>query len=77
MCEVLRDRKFAAKSNGQDEILARYFSCRIAIVQVEFGETKEEAWRRHLATHPGDVNATVKVFNCLSIKVPNSEKGCP
>ncbi len=35
---------------------------REAIVHVQPGETKEEAWARHLFDNPLDVNAIVKIF---------------
>ena len=43
--------------------LNKYFSWKMAIVQVELGETAEEAWRRHLTEHPEDIAANIKVFN--------------
>ena len=35
---------------------------REAVVHVKPGESKEEAWARHLFLHPLDVNAVVKIF---------------
>jgi hypothetical protein len=43
--------------------LERYCQCRIAIIEVRPGETKEGAWSRHLAKHPEDSYANVKIFN--------------
>jgi hypothetical protein len=36
---------------------------KMAIVQVNPGETNAEAWKRHLKDHPYDADAMVKVFN--------------
>jgi hypothetical protein len=36
---------------------------KMAIVEVEVGESNNEAWQRHLQDHPHDVNAMIKVFN--------------
>ena len=56
---------------------AKYFSYRMAIIQVEPRETPEEAWHRHLADHPGDINATIKVFHRPSISAGDiGEKVC-
>ena len=43
--------------------LMRYFAYRMAIIQVKFGESHEEAWQRHLMEVPEDIYATIKVFN--------------
>jgi hypothetical protein len=36
---------------------------KMAVVQVQPGESNQEAWSRHLQDHPHDVNAMIKVFN--------------
>ena len=41
----------------------RYLNCRVAIVEIGPGETKEDAWARHLAGRPEDFYATIKIFN--------------
>lgn len=41
----------------------RYLYCRIAVIEIRPGETKEVAWSRHLANHPEDSNADIKIFN--------------
>jgi hypothetical protein len=41
----------------------RYLNCRVAIVDLGPGESKEEAWARHLAGHPEDFYADIKIFN--------------
>jgi hypothetical protein len=43
--------------------LRKYFYYRLAIIQVRVGETNEEAWQRHLMETPGDIYATIRVFN--------------
>ena len=51
------------------EIVEKYFYYRMAVVQMEPRESNEEAWDRHLAEHPGDVYANIKVFNRPAISV--------
>ena len=36
---------------------------KMAVVQVQRGESNNEAWNRHLKDHPYDANAMIKVFN--------------
>jgi hypothetical protein len=36
---------------------------KMAVVQVQPGESNNEAWNRHLKDHPHDVHAMIKVFN--------------
>lgn len=36
---------------------------KMAVVQVNPGETNKEAWNRHLKDHPYDADAMIKVFN--------------
>ncbi len=43
--------------------IEKYFHCRIAIVELGPGETKEDAWSRHLDGHPEDFYANIKIFN--------------
>lgn len=43
--------------------LEKIFDIRLAIIEVRPGETEEEAWSRHLAEHPGDLHANIRVFN--------------
>jgi hypothetical protein len=47
--------------------LGEYFNIRIAIIQLKTGETKEDAWSRHLSEHPEDSIATIKIFNQTNI----------
>jgi len=46
----------------QSEVM-KYFYYRMAVIQVRVGETKAEAWRRHLMEIPDDIYATIRVFN--------------
>jgi hypothetical protein len=46
----------------QSEVM-KYFDYRIAIIQVQAGESNDEAWQRHLTKTPKDMNATIRVFN--------------
>ncbi len=41
----------------------KYLNCRVAIIEIGYGETKEDAWARHLAGHPEDFYANIKIFN--------------
>ncbi|MFI5329536.1 MAG: hypothetical protein ACHQ2F_00655 [Desulfobaccales bacterium] len=43
--------------------LKDYFHVRLAIIEVRPGETREDAWIRHLADHPEAKYANVKIFN--------------
>jgi hypothetical protein len=69
----MRETRFSgpipANSHLPQEIMERYFYCRLAVVQMEPRESNEEAWDRHLAEHPGDVYANIKVFNHAAIPV--------
>jgi hypothetical protein len=46
-----------------NQTIEKLFSYRIAILNMNLGENKEEAWQRHLVEHPEDINATIRVFN--------------
>lgn len=41
------------------------FDYRLALVMVQQGETREQAWARHLSRYPEDGRAPIKIFNCL------------
>ena len=43
--------------------LSKLLNVRMAIVEVGIAETNEEAWLRHLSTHPEDHHANVRIFN--------------
>lgn len=36
---------------------------KMAVVEVQRGESNMQAWNRHLQDHPHDANAMIKVFN--------------
>ncbi|RJR33134.1 MAG: hypothetical protein C4567_17250 [Deltaproteobacteria bacterium] len=36
-----------------------------AVVVVRRGETKEQAWRRHVKKHPEDTSAHVRIFHFI------------
>jgi len=61
------DNRQTASRLGQrhetNRTIKNLFSYRIAIVKLNLGETKEEAWRQHLAEHPEEIKANIKVFN--------------
>ena len=69
MNETRFSEPIPANSRLPQEIVERYFYCRLAVVQMEPRESTEEAWDRHLTEHPGDVYANVKVFNRPAISV--------
>ncbi len=41
----------------------KFFNIRRVIVEVQPGETEEEAWNRHLTRRPEDRWANVRIFN--------------
>ncbi len=43
--------------------LARVLNTSLVVVQVNKGESQEQAWKRHVPKHPADKFAVVKVFN--------------
>ncbi len=45
------------------EGLNKYFDIRLAIIDVEPGETDEEAWNRHVKEHPEERNVNIRIFN--------------
>jgi len=40
-----------------------YFNVRQVIIEVQPGETREDAWKRHVIDHPEARSANIKVFN--------------
>jgi hypothetical protein len=40
-----------------------FLNIRRVIVEVQPGETEEEAWNRHLTRRPGDRWANIRIFN--------------
>ena len=69
MSEIRFGGPTSANSQLPHEIVKKYFNYRMAVVQMEPRESTEEAWDRHLAEHPGDVYANIKVFNRPAISV--------
>lgn len=49
--------------SGKRGHLSNLLDLRMAIVEVEFQETNEEAWLRHLTTYPEDFYANIRIFN--------------
>jgi hypothetical protein len=43
--------------------LAQYLKTNFAVVEVQNGESQEEAWRRYLAGNPESVGVRVKIFH--------------
>ncbi len=56
--------------------IERYFHCRIAVIELRPGESKEDAWSSHLIEHPEDAYADIKVFNRHSMAsiIPQKQK---
>jgi hypothetical protein len=59
---------FNVKGNNMSRFIphseiTKYFYYRMAIIQVQVGETNDEAWQRHLMETPNDLYATIRVFN--------------
>ena len=51
--------------NKIKDYLHEYLDIRMAIVWVIPGETKEDAWSRHLLNYPEDFNTRIRIFNYL------------
>jgi hypothetical protein len=51
-------------------LIARYFHQKVTVVEVDKGESKEEAWRRHLLKHPDSVGADIKIFHYAHKRSP-------
>jgi hypothetical protein len=63
---IFNFRRIIAESSLGGEflkIMEKFFSYRMAIVQVKPDETNDEAWLRHLGKHPEDTDAKIRVFN--------------
>ena len=69
MSETRFGAPIPANSHLPHEMAEKYFYYRLAVVQMEPRESTEAAWDRHLADHPGDVYANIKVFNHPAINV--------
>lgn len=60
--------------SGKRDRRRRFWDLRMAIVEVGVTETNEEAWLRHLAAHPEDLSANIRIFNHK--KVWENERVC-
>ncbi len=47
----------------------KFLNIRRVIVEVQPGETKEEAWNRHLTSCPEDRWANIRIFNRQPLRV--------
>jgi hypothetical protein len=47
----------------EKEWLKKMLNIRMVIIEVQPGETEEEAWSRHLTDCPEDLYANIRVFN--------------
>jgi hypothetical protein len=56
--------------------IERYFHCRVAVIEMRPGESKEDAWSLHLLEHPEDAYVDIKVFNRDSMApiIPKEKK---
>jgi hypothetical protein len=50
----------------------KFFDIRSVIVEVQPGETEEEAWSRHLKRRPEDRCANIRIFNRQPPKEANT-----
>lgn len=42
---------------------ATWFKYKLALIRMQKGETREEAWARHLRERPQDFRAKIRIFN--------------
>jgi len=54
--------------------LTRYFQTKLAVVEVEEGESQEEAWRHYLSVHPEYSETHIKIFHYPGKDSPDKEK---
>ena len=63
----LPPRPSLRKGNGieidQFTEVAKYFQQETVVVLVKDGESREEAWQRHLLARPQDARADVRIFH--------------
>ena len=52
-----------ARNSDNKSAVAQYFKTNLAVVEVNNGESEEEAWRRYLADNPEAKMAQVKIFH--------------
>lgn len=58
------ENKFYSAKCHRKENLMKYFDVRLAVVEVNAGETEEEAWMRHLEKHPEHRHVNIRIFHC-------------
>jgi len=61
--KIIRGHNLLMNDSVKSTLLSKLFSVQIAIVEGGIGETNEEAWLRHLTTHPEDHYVKVRIFN--------------
>jgi hypothetical protein len=60
--KMLQGGRIVGSSEIQSAI-TQYFKTKLVVVEVQNGETQEQAWRRHLAANPESAGAQVKIFH--------------
>jgi hypothetical protein len=50
----------------------KFLNIRRVIVEVQPGETEEEAWNRHLTSRPEDRWANIRIFNRQPLSAANT-----
>jgi hypothetical protein len=50
-------------SSENQSAIVKYFRTNLAVVEVQNGESQEDAWRRYLADNPEGAGAHVKIFH--------------
>ncbi len=50
----------------------KFLNIRRVIVEVQPGETEEEAWNRHLTSRPEDRWANIRIFNRQPLRAANT-----
>ena len=53
----------AINDSGKRDNFSKILNLHLAIVEVGIAETNEEAWLRHLTTHPQDHCVDIRIFN--------------
>lgn len=41
--------------------------CQAVVIMIEPDETEDQAWRRYLKKHPGDIHAAVLIFTSVEV----------
>jgi hypothetical protein len=50
-------------SMQNESAVRQYFQTKLAVVEVQNGESQEDAWSRYLAENPDQAGANVKIFH--------------